>query len=129
MVAESDQAPPLFPSQRGLLCIMMFLASLFKTHLFNIMGMQMVCMTSAQDNPFTWTVNEQKYILSANLVGSTLTMPLGGLAILKIGAKNMMAGGIFMASLMSLISPLSAQFSPYALMAAEFVKGETLYML
>ncbi len=125
-----EDAPPLFPSQRGLLCIIMFLASLFKTLLWNIIGMQIVCMTSAQGNmlesPFSWTGDVQKYILSANLLGFTVVMPFGGMTILKIGSKNTMAGGIFLAALMSLLSPLSAKLSPYALMSAEFIKGKII---
>ncbi len=121
---KSDKDVPLIPSQRGLLCFMIFLAGLFKTQLRNIIAMEIVCMTSAQENPFSWSVKEQTFILSSGIFGFSVVMPFGGLVILKIGSKNTMAGGILLAAVMALLSPLAARTSPYTLMAAESIKGE-----
>ena len=120
---ENGKNVPLFPSQRGLLCIMIFMAGLFKTQLRNIIALEIVCMTSAQDDPFQWSAHDEKFILSSGIFGFTVMMPFGGLAILKIGSKNTMAGGILLAAVMSLLSPLAAKMNPYFLMAAEAIKG------
>ncbi len=120
---ENGKNVPLFPSQRGLLCIMIFMAGLFKTQLRNIIALEIVCMTSAQDDPFPWSAHDETFILSSGIFGFTVMMPFGGLAILKIGSKNTMAGGILLAAMMSLLSPLAAKMNPYFLMAAEAIKG------
>ncbi len=122
---ENSKNVSIFPSQRGLLCGMVFWANLFITLQRNIMALGIVCITSTMDGILTWSPNLQGLVLSAGIFGYTIMMPFGGFIIMRIGSKNTISAGLIVASAMTLISPFATKLSPYALMFTECLKGKS----
>lgn len=75
------------------------------------------------DGPFAWNKRIVGTVLSAYFYGYMTTQVVGGYASLKLGAKITLAGAIGGGSIFTLLSPLAANYSWWALVACRFMTG------
>ncbi|CAK9294358.1 unnamed protein product [Gordionus sp. m RMFG-2023] len=70
-----------------------------------------------------WDKRMQGHILASFFYGYILTQIPGGWLSFRYGAKGVLAGGLALVSICTLISPPLARLNPYAFMLARFGQG------
>ncbi|CAN8003600.1 unnamed protein product [Ixodes pacificus] len=72
---------------------------------------------------FSWDENVQGMVLGSFFYGYVLTQIPGGRLAELLGAKWLLGGGILVTSVLTLLTPSAARWSPAALMALRFLEG------
>ncbi|KAG0429863.1 hypothetical protein HPB47_023236 [Ixodes persulcatus] len=72
---------------------------------------------------FSWDENIQGMVLGSFFYGYVLTQIPGGRLAELLGAKWLLGGGILVTSVLTLLTPSAARWSPAALMALRFLEG------
>ncbi|CAO1314915.1 unnamed protein product [Diamesa tonsa] len=76
-----------------------------------------------KNNYFDWDTKEQGLVLSSFFYGYILTQVIGGYIASRIGGKLLFGIGIGVTALLTLITPLAAKYSIYALVAVRVIEG------
>ena len=76
-----------------------------------------------QTGVFDWSSDLQGVILSAFAYGYTAVMPFGGYIVTRFGGKHTIFPFMLTASVLTLLSPIGANASPYLFLAMESAKG------
>lgn len=72
---------------------------------------------------FDWDATVQGWILGGFSIGYITTQIVGGMLTEKYGGKWFFGGGIFLASVLGLLSPIAAKTSPYLLVTVRALQG------
>ena len=72
---------------------------------------------------FDWDPKMQGFLLSSFFYGYLITQVPGGYLSSKYGGKNLFGLGILMTALFTLITPVTARWSPYALAVVRMFEG------
>ena len=73
---------------------------------------------------FDWNEKEQGLLLSGFFHGYLLTLLLGGVVLSKWSAKSIFGGGIFLSSVLTLLTPVAARTHFYVLYVVRFLIGK-----
>ncbi|CAB3999987.1 sialin-like [Paramuricea clavata] len=77
----------------------------------------------SEDGTFEWDQDTQGIILGSFFYGYIFTQLPGGWIASKYGAKRVIGFGIFWTTALTLLTPLAARFSLYALVALRILEG------
>ena len=76
-----------------------------------------------EDGTFKWDQHTQGIILGSFFYGYVFTQLPGGWIAAKYGAKRVFGFGVFWTTALTLLTPLAANFSVYALIALRILEG------
>jgi MFS family permease len=79
--------------------------------------------TPNEDGEFDWDEITQGLLLSSFFWGYIVTQIPGGILVRRFGSKWILGLGCLTAAVMSLLTPIAARTSVYALMAVRVVEG------
>lgn len=80
-----------------------------------------------QDGPFNWDETTQGYILGSFFYGYIVTQIPGGRLAEIFGGKWIFGIGVLITSVFTLLTPLAAKLSVYALIAVRVIEGLWIY--
>lgn len=83
----------------------------------------MLFLLSLQIGEFDWDENVQGVVLGSFFYGYVLTQIPGGRLAELLGAKWLLGGGILITSILTLLTPLAARWSPIALVTLRILEG------
>jgi MFS family permease len=81
-----------------------------------------------QDGPFNWDETTQGYVLGSFFYGYVVTQIPGGRLAELFGGKWIFGAGILVTSVFTLLTPLAANLSFYALIAVRVIEGQLTHM-
>lgn len=79
--------------------------------------------TVIQEQYFNWNSKEKGYVLSSFYYGYICTQVIGGVIAAKIGGNVLFGAGIGVTAVLTLLTPLAANFSLFALIAVRVIMG------
>lgn len=79
-----------------------------------------------QDGEFDWDVQTQGYVLGSFFYGYVITQLPGGRLAELFGGKWIFGIGILVTSIFTLLTPIAAKYSVYALIGVRVFEGKTL---
>ena len=76
-----------------------------------------------QTGEFDWSEDLQGIVLSAFGYGYLVVMPFGGYIVNRFGAKIVLLLGLIGTAVLTILSPVASEVSPYLLVTLESIKG------
>ena len=76
-----------------------------------------------QDGELVWTKEDQGLVLGAIFWGYMLTNIAGGVAATRYGGKRVIGGALFVASILTAVTPIAARSSIVAIIAVRVLVG------
>lgn len=80
-------------------------------------------MNETEEPAFLWSEKQQSTLLVSFFYGYLLTNFLGGYLSYQIGGKKMFLGSLLLGSILTLITPVCAQWDFYALLTTRILLG------
>ena len=76
-----------------------------------------------QTGEFDWSEDLQGIVLSAFGYGYLVVMPFGGYIVNRFGVKIVLLLGLIGTAVLTILSPVASEVSPYLLVTLESIKG------
>ncbi|XP_050431830.1 vesicular glutamate transporter 1-like [Adelges cooleyi] len=125
-VSCCDGQPPFWRQRRNLVGFLAFLG-FFNIYTLRVnLSVAIVAMTSSTDNQkseFDWGPELRGAILSSFFYGYITTQLAGGLMASKFGGVRMIGYGVLNTALLTVITPIVARYSVYAVLVLRVVEG------
>jgi ACS family sodium-dependent inorganic phosphate cotransporter len=110
---------PLFKRKRYLVCLLAFFG-LFNIYALRI-NLSLAIIPMAEH--FGWDSKQNGVVLSSFYYGYLVTQVIGGVWARKYGGNLLFGAGVFATAILTILTPLAASWSIYAMIAVRVVIG------